>query len=238
MTHDTRYDTRASKSEKILAILRAHLGQDLSNLTCLDVGCSNGAISVRTAGSFKRTIGIDLDAPAIAQAASEHQSDQMIFALASGHAIPFEDNSFDLIICAQVYEHSTDQPALAREVWRVLRPGGIVFFSGPNRLKIMEEHYWLPFLSWLPRPLANRYMQLFKRGKVYDAYPLTYWQIRRLWKPFRVIDYTIQILRDPAKFSMSGRLRRFTWLGKLPAGLFNLLQPVLPNYNWVLEKRN
>ena len=237
MTHESRYDTREAKSEKILTILQDFLGQDLSAYICLDVGCGIGAISSRAADYFKLTIGIDLDTPAIQQAVSHHQRDRMQFALASGHEIPFADGTIDVIICAQVYEHSTDPEALAREIYRVLRPGGVCFFSGPNRLNIIEEHYWLPFLSWLPQSLANRYMQRFQRGPIYDAYPMTYWGIRGLWRHFQVVDYTPKIIKAPEKYSLQRGLGRLTFLGRLPVGVLNYLKPIYPNYNWILVKK-
>ncbi len=236
MSDHSRYDSRGAKSDKILTILRDQLGDDLSQYFCLDVGCANGAISTGVANSFRLTIGIDLDRQSIETAVNSHRTNSLQFALASGHEIPFPDNSFDVIICAQVYEHSTDQTALAREIFRVLRPGGVCFFSGPNRLSIMEEHYWLPFLSWLPRPLANRYMQLFSRGEVYDAYPHTYWTIRRLWQRFRIVDYTLRMIRNPEKYSLNRGLGRFAWFGKLPDGILKILLLFLPNYNWILVK--
>ena len=236
MSHETRYDTRAAKSEKILSILRDYLGEDLCQMDCLDVGCASGAISSLAAGHFKSLIGIDLDTSAIQQAVSNHTGDQMHFSLASGHEIPFSTEAFDVVMCAQVYEHSTDQKALAAEIWRVLKPGGVCFFSGPNRLKVMEEHYWLPFLSWLPRPLADRYMRLFRRGKAYDAYPLFYWQIRDLWKRFKVIDYTSRMLQEPEKYAMQNRLGRLSWLKNTPTCIITLLLPIYPNYNWILVK--
>jgi SAM-dependent methyltransferase len=146
------------------------------------------------------------------------------------------DASVDIVVCAQVYEHTADAPALVREVWRVLRTGGVCFFSGPNRLAIVEEHYWLPFLSWLPQRLADRYMRLFKRGERYDIDPLFYWQIRHLWGGFVIFDYTVPMLRHPDRFGLSERLGRLRWLSRLPAWLFRLLMPLLPNYNWILVK--
>jgi SAM-dependent methyltransferase len=237
MSEISRYDTRETKSEKILSVLRDVFGEDLSKLTCLDVGCASGAISGYAASYFHHMIGIDLDSASIFTAARSHQAHQMHFVLASGHHAPFPDNAFDVLICAQVYEHSTDQQALAAEIWRVLRPGGACFFSGPNRLKVMEEHYWLPFLSWLPRPLADWYMRSFHRGDYYDAYPLFFWQIRNLWQHFQVIDYTFQILKEPEKYSMQQRLGRFQWIKKAPDWLLKLFQPFLPNYNWILIKK-
>ena len=139
-------------------------------------------------------------------------------------------------ICAQVYEHVSDQTALAKEVWRVLRPGGICFFSGPNRLALMEEHYWLPLLSWLPRPIAHLYLRAFRRERFYDAYPLSQWGIRKLWKAFIIHDYTARLLREPKRFNMVGRIGKLGWIGRLPTPFLRALLLFAPNYNWVLEK--
>lgn len=237
MSENSRYDTREAKSEKILSVIKDVFGNDLSKFNCLDVGCSNGELSGHAAGHFECLIGIDLDAPSIYVASQTRQADQMQFVLASGHNIPFPESTFDVIICAQVYEHSTNQKALAEEIWRVLRSGGACFFSGPNRLKVMEEHYWLPFLSWLPRPLANWYMRTFRRGDYYDAYPLFYWQILDLWRRFQVIDYTTRILKEPEKYSMGQSLGRLHWVRKTPEWILRFFQPIFPNYNWILIKK-
>jgi hypothetical protein len=51
----------------------------------------------------------------------------------------------------------------------------------PNRLWPREVHYGLPFLSWLPLPLANRYLRWSGRGTDYTdaSYARTYWSLRR-----------------------------------------------------------
>ena len=235
-------DDRARKAGKILSILQDFMGADLGNYACLDLGCGRGIISAALAPHFKRLVGVDVDRPAVRlaaenSAASPADEKRPRFAFGSGHGLPFADGSFDVIVCAQVYEHVGDQPALAREVERVLRPGGVCFFSGPNRLAVVEEHYWLPFLSWLPRPLASAYMRLFKRGDLYDAYPLFYWQIRRLWRNFEIHDYTLRMLRQPRRFSVGERVEKYPWLKMVPDGLLQGLQPFYPNYNWILVKR-
>ncbi len=233
---------RVRKAEKILAILQDYLGPDLHAHTCLDVGCSLGIISATLAPHFKRMVGVDVDRPAVYQAAEASAnrlpgSSLPQYALGSGHTLPFADASFDVAICAQVYEHVTDQAALAREVERVLRKGGVCFFSGPNRLAVVEEHYWLPFLSWPPRPLASAYMRLFKRGQVYDAYPRFYWQIRRLWRNFEIHDYTWRMLREPQRFGVGERVDKYPWLAAVPEVVLRGLAPFYPNYNWILVKR-
>ncbi len=225
---------REQKADKILAVLQDFLG-DLSGLRCLDIGCNRGVIAVRLAEAFGSVIGVDLEVPELHRAWIEEPRANLRFVHADGSRLPFSAGHFDVIVCAQVYEHMQAQQALAAEVWRVLRPGGVCFFSGPNRWTLIEEHYWLPFLSWLPAPLADRYVRLFRGQPRYDVWPLSYWQLRSLWRNFRVHDYTVPMLKSPERFGLTMKLLR--WLRYLPTGLLKLLLPIVPNYNWILVKR-
>jgi SAM-dependent methyltransferase len=45
--------------------------------------------------------------------------------------LPFEDNSFDLILCTHVLEHVVDDRSAIAELYRVLRPGGIAVIQVP-----------------------------------------------------------------------------------------------------------
>jgi ubiquinone/menaquinone biosynthesis C-methylase UbiE len=236
MSHDHRYAARSQKANKIRAILEDFTGSKLAGLSCLDIGCSNGGISDNLAPAFMNMIAVDVDQNAIRAAEGQRKSSNLVYMSASGYDVPFPDESFDVIICAQVYEHVTDQQRLAGEVKRVIRRGGFCFFSGPNRLKVIEEHYWLPFLSWLPRTLSHRYMQLAGKGRYYDAYPLFYWQIQALWNGFIIHDYTPYLITQPERFSMGDQLRNYGWIKKLPAWLINSAAPFYPNYNWILER--
>lgn len=236
MSHESRYASRESKAKKITAILQDFLGSDLSIFTCLDVGCSSGGITNNIAEYFYTVVGIDIDLEAVINARLISIKSSTQFTRASGGLIPFKACSFDVVICAQVYEHTTEQHELAKEIWRVLRPGGVCFFSGPNRLAVLEEHYWLPFLSWLPHPLANLYMKLFKRGNEYDVHPLNYWQIRRLWKEFIIHDYSIRLILQPDHFALNDRLGNINWVRKIPISILRILIPFFPNYNWILKK--
>jgi 2-polyprenyl-3-methyl-5-hydroxy-6-metoxy-1,4-benzoquinol methylase len=226
---------RADQARKIHAILRDFLGDRLAQADGLDLGCADGSISARLATHFRSLVGVDVDQSAM-RAGISGRGATGAFAAASGYRLPFESGAFDVVICAQVYEHVDDQPALAKEVWRVLKPGGVCFFSGPNRLAFMEEHYWLPLLSWLPRPAAHLYMRAFNRGRWYDAYPRFYWQIRGLWRPFTIHDYTFALLREPERFAVDRRFGKITWIGRLPAPLLGALSFLVPNYNWILVK--
>jgi uncharacterized protein YbaR (Trm112 family)/SAM-dependent methyltransferase len=48
-----------------------------------------------------------------------------------GHRLPFGDDSLDGVICTGVLEHVQDAEAVTREIWRVIRPGGLAYISVP-----------------------------------------------------------------------------------------------------------
>lgn len=81
--------------------------------------------------------------------------------------LPLADRALDFAVLNHLYEHVDDQPALFRELHRVLAPGGSAYVSAGNRLMVMEPHYRLPFLSWMARPLADRYVRWTGRGSSY-----------------------------------------------------------------------
>jgi 2-polyprenyl-3-methyl-5-hydroxy-6-metoxy-1,4-benzoquinol methylase len=233
-------DDRNRKAGKITSILRDFCEEELKTYICLDLGCSRGVISTQLAGIFKIVIGIDIDVAGvtIAQNTKIQPSYSPHYIFGSGYHIPARDGTFDVVVWAQVYEHVNKVADMVQEIDRVLRPGGFCFFSGPNRLAIMEEHYWLPFLSWLPHSLASIYMKMFHRGNVYDAFPLTYWQLTRIWDGFTVYDYTLKILRQPRRFSVDDRVEKYGLIKFVPDWLINILRPFYPNYNWIVVKKN
>jgi hypothetical protein len=58
------------------------------------------------------------------------------------HHMPFEDNSFDAVLCNHVLEHVTDDLQALREILRVLRPGGWAILQSPvdqNRPETKED---------------------------------------------------------------------------------------------------
>ncbi len=48
-----------------------------------------------------------------------------------GHRLPFADGVLDGIVCTGVLEHVNDAEAVTREIWRVLRSGGMVYAAVP-----------------------------------------------------------------------------------------------------------
>ncbi len=226
---------RAAQAEKIQAVLRDYLGTDLSNKLCLEVGCADGRISVELASHTQAMFALEIDQTLLLHSTAPRYPN-LVLIQGDGRLLPFSDQQFDVIILAQVYEHMQRQQALVDEIYRVLKQGGVCFFSGPNRWQIIEPHYFLPFLAWLPHELADIYLRISGRGKHFDIYPRSYWFIKQLWRKFKVTDYTWQMIREPEKFSLNSSSRMVKVLKRMPVNLVKRLRPFYANYNWILEK--
>jgi SAM-dependent methyltransferase len=227
---------RAAKADKILIILHNALGDDLSHWRAVDIGCASGLITRALAPHLRWILGVEYAADELRQADATSQPN-LLLVQGDGAALPLPAASVDLALCSQVYEHVADADALAAEVYRVLTPGGVCFFSGPNRLDPIERHHGLPLLSWLPRPLADAYVRLAGRGDAYRERSRTYWGLRRLWRCFAIEDYTLAALRQPQAYHLASEMGRLAWLGRLPVWLLRMLRPLYPNSNWVLRKQ-
>ncbi|WP_426688987.1 class I SAM-dependent methyltransferase [Rhodanobacter ginsengiterrae] len=99
--------------------------------------------------------------------------------------LPFADRSFDVVLSNHVIEHVGDeqaQRAHLKELHRVLRPDGVGYLAVPNRWMLVEPHYRLAFLSWLPHAWRTPYLRLAGKGSAYDCEPLQMGQVERLFR--------------------------------------------------------
>ena len=108
------------------------------NLECgmaLDLGSGFGGRTI----AFQRAtggevVGIEID-PRVAQPslafAREMRNDKVAFVAGLAEALPFADDSFDLIFCYDVMEHVADPEQTLRAAYRVLRPGGYFLLVFP-----------------------------------------------------------------------------------------------------------
>jgi len=222
---------RRRKAAKMLSVLRHFLGRpDFAGLQVLDIGCSAGFISdeFRLAGAS--VIGLDIDEPGLARA-RERFGEHVQFIRAPGDDMPLPDGSVDIVVFNHIYEHVPDVAAVMAEIRRVLKPDGVVYLGLGNRLGIMEPHYRLPFLSWLPRRLADAYVRRTGRADSYYEAFRTRAGLRRMCAGLQVWDYTYAVLCQPERFAaedlVPGRLRG------APPGFWRAISPVLPTYIWV-----
>jgi len=67
----------------------------------------------------------------------------MLDVVAVGEEIPFQDESFDLVICTQVMTYVSEPPRVIGEIHRVLKKGGSLFLSVPALLPRYHDMRWL-----------------------------------------------------------------------------------------------
>ena len=87
------------------------------------------------------------------------------------------------------------------EIYRVLKKEGFCYFAAGNRHMIVEGHYGLPFLSWLPKPLGHLYLKCTGKGNFYYEQHLSLRGLKRLVRKFSVHDYTLPIIGNRDRFS-------------------------------------
>ena len=186
---------------------------------------------------FAKVTGIDIDEGAISFARANNDQLNIDFQLMDALHTDFPDDSFDVVICNQMYEHVPDAVQLLNEIRRILVPGGVCYFGATNRLKVIETHYGrLPFLSYLPKPLANLYLRVLGRGDHYYENLYTYWSLKRLCSDFNVTDYTEKVIRQPEQFGVANMVESGSAQQRMALALLRFAYWLSPGYIWLLEK--
>lgn len=67
-----------------------------------------------------------------------------------GEPMPFEDGFFDIVVSNQVFEHVDDMFPVAKDIARVLRPGGILLALMPTLDVLWEDHLKMPLIHLFP----------------------------------------------------------------------------------------
>ena len=137
------------------------------NLDLVEVGCGNGSTMILLSGFMKNITGLELFEGH--RAAFEVLQKQ--YGAANCRFVPFNiekekyPQQFDRLISFEVIEHLASESAV-KSFADLLKPGGMAVFSVPNKGWIFETHGaklpllpWnrVPFFSWLPRPLHERW---------------------------------------------------------------------------------
>jgi SAM-dependent methyltransferase len=108
------------------------LGATVRDAVVLEAGAGEGYGADLLARTARRVVALDYDADAVRHAATAYPR----IAVTRGNlaSLPLADASVDVVANLQVIEHLWDQPGFVAECARVLRPGGTLVLTTPNRL--------------------------------------------------------------------------------------------------------
>ena len=221
---------RAQKAAKIRAVLAEEGAFESADIRILDIGCAYGLILRVLTPAQGLGVGIDLDVNIGADL------DNVRFVRGDAERLPFAPGSFDIVICNHVYEHTDDAASLVAEIRRVMTDDGVCYFAGPNKFEPVEPHYGLPFLSWLPRSLADFYMRLAGKGESYPEKPYSRRRLRTLLAEFSVTDYTARIVNDPVRYEASDVLPPGSGKRWVAAFMLKTAPFFFPGFVYVLRK--
>jgi SAM-dependent methyltransferase len=217
--------SRTAKAQAIASVLESVT--HLDGMTIVDDGCGSGYIAAHLAGmvgATGRVIGVDQVDERQVLAGYE-------FHLLNGSRLPLDDGSVDVVVSNHVLEHvggREEQRMYLDEIHRVLKPGGWLYLAVPNKFRLMEAHYGLPVLSWLPQRTADRLVRRTGKGEWYDVTPLSRPALHSLVRQagFQLTDMTAKVARRELS-QLPGRAGQ---LAELPAAVLNPALQIVPTF--------
>lgn len=142
--------------QSILATIRPHH-------VVLDLGAGAGIVAqMNFRGQVAKICGVDLDE----RVGVNPMLDEGL--IADADAIPYPDETFDVVFADNLLEHLSAPAAVFAEVHRVLRPGGTFLFKTPNRW-----HY-VPTIARLTPHWFHEAVNRWRGRKTVDVFPTLY----------------------------------------------------------------
>jgi SAM-dependent methyltransferase len=144
------HDLAALRLERCLAAIAGERGK------LLEVGCGAGRYT-RAFLHYRPDLevhGCDISHIALAEARAADPAGRIEYKLGDALDLPYADQSFDIVVLFDVFEHVTDVELAAAEVARVLRPGGVFHCFVPcegNRrtiFSLLRKSRLLPIHRW------------------------------------------------------------------------------------------
>ncbi len=112
----------------------------VDGLQVLDAACGEGYGAALLSRSAARVSGVDVSAEAVAHARERYGArENLSFQEADVTRLPFEEDQFDAVVSFETLEHLEAQDAMLAEFRRVLKPGGFLLISSPDRAVYTEQ---------------------------------------------------------------------------------------------------
>lgn len=154
--------------KEVVEVVKRYLSKSPKSLSVLDVGSGHGEYSTEMAKFFGKVTGVEPFKDAYKVAISKMGKTKNLKFFHSKIEDFKAKEKFDLVTHFTVFEHMSTPKQGFDRIFSLLNKNGIIYLTAPNKYWLFEQHYGLPFLSWLPLPLANKYLELAKGKKSYE----------------------------------------------------------------------
>jgi SAM-dependent methyltransferase len=155
-THGHHESVLKSHTWRTIDNSAAYLVPHLSpGLALLDVGCGPGTITSEFAERLApgRVVGLDASTDVIEKARADFRRENLEFITGDAYALPFADDTFDIVHAHQTLQHVADPVAVLREMRRVAKPGGVVAVRDVD----YDGTIWYPEI-----PALDAWLSLYK----------------------------------------------------------------------------
>lgn len=154
---------------EITTAANKYLKGPLKKMSVLDAGSGHGEYAREMAKHFGRVVGVEPSLGAHETAIKKMVRGRTNLSFVHSKIEDYKSKKkFDLVVHLTVLEHMSDQKKGFDQIFSLLRKDGVIFLTAPNKYWVFEQHYGLPFLAWLPLPLANVYLKQAKGVRSYE----------------------------------------------------------------------
>ena len=111
----------------------------VGGLKVLDAACGEGYGTALLSTAASSATGVDISEKAVEHARARYPSERLEFLVSDCLELPFDDDEFDCVVSFETLEHLDDHQGLLTEFRRVLKPGGFLLLSSPDKAVYSDQ---------------------------------------------------------------------------------------------------
>ncbi len=192
-----------SKRFRMHALRKYLLGHVPKNERVLDVGCGSAMYFHELLAdtlSPSNIVGIDFSRAALNLAKTNISKEDQFITLSQADArvLPFDDNTFQVILAFEVLEHIWEDDQVVKEFYRVLKPGGYLVASMPSSKHFPLGPIWLEFLIEGKIALDEKvgHVRRYDKNMLLNLFRMSGFNVKNILPYFHFVAAYIKFLND------------------------------------------